>query len=417
MVKVQTHPPRYHDDPEEADAVSMHTTRGDYEYDDAPELPSYSDSEAAASASRQPSDPSTLHQQGLAYDPYPRVQALTNWRSTSNGKVNNCNETSIRMEKQLADPLELEKYIKNYIAIVPPNQRIRLVGTHQETQYNASSKKNEKKTVDDFDVSLSLDSYLTRERGLWHTFAADNSDSVYRGSFRKTRAKAYRQDIEIADGENPTLWDWCHDYCYNKSALKVFRVTRNVAGLETDYLHKSLERLVRSTHYHGHLDISFPIEEKHIDIYSDHWINRWRVGWQRWLFYLTFLWLITWPILFFATKWWSVYNVQWLWSRCQQDEEQQRAYKVYASISENEWLEKHKNLILSLVLEKYQGDATQFPTDVPNERVSRGVRAIVPNTGNRNVDAAVGFIQGGVSAWNTLQGRGGRDPDAWGVDS
>jgi hypothetical protein len=94
--------------------------------------------------------------------------------------------------------------------------------------------------------------------------------------------------------------------------------------------------------------------------------------------------------------------------------ERQRAYKIYASISEQEWLEKHKNLIMSLVLEKYQGDASQFPTDVTDDRVTRGVQARLSNTGNRNVDAAVSFIQGGVNAWNSLQGR---DPNAWGGDA
>lgn len=134
-----------------------------------------------------------------------------------------------------------------------------------------------------------------------------------------------------------------------------------------------------------------------------------------------FQFLITWPVLFFATRYWSVYTVRWLWSRCHTDHEQERAYMVYASLSEKQWLERHKNLLKSLVLEKYQGDATQFPTDVPDERVTRGIQARLPrtpSTGNNNVDAAVSFIQGGVSAWNTLQGRGGGgDPNAWGADS
>jgi hypothetical protein len=90
---------------------------------------------------------------------------------------------------------------------------------------------------------------------------------------------------------------------------------------------------------------------------------------------------------------------------------------VFASISEKQWIESHKNLVMSLVLEKYQGDATQFPTDVPEERVTRGIRARPSRTGNDNVDAAVSFIQGGMDVWNTLQGRGGRDPNAWGADS
>jgi hypothetical protein len=273
---IHDNPTRYHDVPEGADAVSMHTTRNDHEYNNEPELPSYSDSEAAASASRDAINPPTsTNNLVLLSDPYPRVQPYTNWQNISSGKVKNSNETTIRIDGRLADPDELESYIQSYIAVVPPDQRIRIMGVHEETHYSDSKKKNEKKTVIDFDISFSLGSYLTRERGLWTPFVADNSDNVYRGSFRKAQAKGYRQDIEIAENGNPSLQDWCREYCSNKSTLKVFRVTRNVTDLETAYLHNSLERLVRSTHYHGHLDISFPIEEKNIDIYNDHWINRW----------------------------------------------------------------------------------------------------------------------------------------------
>ena len=189
----------------------------------------------------------------------------------------------------MSDPDELERYIRSYVAVVPPDQRIRIVGTHIEKQYNQSSKKTEQKQMVDFDISFSMSSYLTRERGFWQTFDAHNSDRTYRGSFRKTKAKGYRQDIEIADGENPTLQDWCREYCSDKSSLKAFRITRQVVGIQEQLMRQSFESITRSTHYHGHLNISFPLVEKNIDVYTDHWINRWRVGWQRWLFYVTFL--------------------------------------------------------------------------------------------------------------------------------
>lgn len=189
----------------------------------------------------------------------------------------------------LADPDELEKYIRDYLASAPPDQHIRMMGTHTEKQYNSSSKKNESQKVVDFDISISLSSYLTRERGLWQTFVPQSDESAYRGSFRKTKAKGPRQDIETSESAGQTLQDWCRDYCNDKSTLKAFRVTRQVSGLDEAFLRHSLDHTVRSTHYHGHLDISFPIIEKHVDIYNDHWINRWRFGWQRYLFYLTFL--------------------------------------------------------------------------------------------------------------------------------
>lgn len=408
----------YRDEP--ADAVSMHTTRDDYEYDDVPELPSYSDSEAAAasaSASQQGGTNSTIVSRPIfGVDPYPVVSGST-WRQTSTGMVPSKNNTTIRMDSRLNDADELEDYVKKYLAVVPPNQLIRVIGTHQETHYNTSNKKNEKQDITDFDITFSLQSYLSREKGLWAAWTADNSDHVHRGSWRKTRAPGYRQDVEVGETEQQSLQDWCRDYCNNKSTLRVFRITRNIVSLDTEYLRKSIEGIIRSTHYHGHLHISFPIEEQHIDIYNPHWINEARLSWVRWLFYLSFLWLITWPILFFITNRWSVYTVNWFWCRCHQDHEAQRAYKVFASVSEKQWMDKHRNLLLSLVLEKYQGDATEFPTDVPDERVNQAARLALPSTGNRNVDTAINFVHGGVNAWNTVQGRGRGDMGAWGRDS
>lgn len=98
MTKLKTGSAPYRDDPEDVDAVSMHTTRDDYEYDDAPELPSYSDSEAAAEASgpANHSTPSSTREI-LNFDPYPKVQALSNEVAFSGSKVQNVNETTIRI--------------------------------------------------------------------------------------------------------------------------------------------------------------------------------------------------------------------------------------------------------------------------------------------------------------------------------
>lgn len=178
-----------------------------------------------------------------------------------------------------------------------------------------------------------------------------------------------------------------------------------------------MKSLVRSTHYHGNLDISFPVEDKYIDIYNPNWINNARISWVRYLFYFTFLWIITWPVLLVMTKWWAVYFVRWTWARCEQDDEEQRALRVCASISEEEWARQHANLIKSLVLEKYQGDATHFPTDVPDARVEQNMRGRMPSTSNSSMDAAGNFVQGSVGLWNAAQGRGNGDPRAWGADS
>lgn len=411
----QSAPQAYRDEADQ-DAVSMHTTRDDYEYDDLPELPSYSDSEAAASSSAQQSQPPPTRTETVPVDPYQSL-GRSSAVHTVGGKVKNSNATSIRMEPDLVDPEQLQKYIEDYIRIIPPSPKVRIVGTHQENRYNASKKKTERERVTDFDISFNLQGYLKRDEQMWHSFVADNSDKAYRGRFYKSRAPGYKQDVEVGESANPSLQDWCRGYCSSKSYLKVFRIERQLAGFTHQNIKNRVENFVRSTHYHGHLDISFPLEDKNVDIYNPHWINRARISWVRYIFYFTFLWLITWPILFFMTKWWTVYTVRWSWSRMEQDDEQQRAWKVFASISEQEWAEKHANLIKSLVLEKFQGDATGFPADVPDERVERSMRGSMPNTGNANMDAAVNFVQGGVGLWNAVQGRGSGDPRAWGADS
>lgn len=409
----------YRDEPDQ-DALSMHTTRDDYEYDDAPALPSYSDSEAAAAASSSSAFHSDApsRSETIAQDPYQTMRS--NGLHMSGGKVRNTNEIGIRMEPHLTDPEKLQKYIENYIRVVPPSPLVRIVGTHQETRYDATKKKHEKERVVDFDIAFNLQRYLTRTDGMWRTFLADNSDKEFRGGFRRTRAPGYTRDVEVGDATTPSLADWCREYCDAKSSLKVFRIERQLVGFHPEPIRTQLTRAVRATHYHGNVDISFPLEDKYIDIYSPHWINRARISWVRYLFYFTFLWLLTWPMLFFATKWWTVYHVRWLWSRCEQDddEEPQRSWRVYAGgVSEQEWARRHTNLVKALVLEKFQGDAAAFPADVPDERVEGSTRGRTPSSGNANVDAAVNLVQGGVGLWNAVQGRGNGDPRAWGADS
>jgi hypothetical protein len=168
----------------------------------------------------------------------------------------------------------------------------------------------------------------------------ENSDKVHRGGWRKTRAEGFTQDIEVGTDRKKELLDWCDDFCANKSALKIFRVSRNVTGLDTEYIKAGIEPLVRQTHYRGHIDVTFPIADKNVDIYTPHWVNQARISWVRWIFYLTFLWILTWPILLFTTKRWGVYEVEWRFSRIVQDRDG-RQNKVWATISEGAWVRRH----------------------------------------------------------------------------
>ncbi|KXL46079.1 hypothetical protein M433DRAFT_153933 [Acidomyces richmondensis BFW] len=398
----------------DADAVSMHTTRSDYDYDDVPELPSYSDSEAIAAA--EIATPTREEQD--AYRSIRQPRSSNGWRIYNKDKEVNCNETSIRMDERLINPTALYNYVSDYLRMIPPRPSVRIHGYHYQTVYQ--NNKKETKTVNDFDIMLGLQRYLPcavatpAGMGAWSATTVENSESVHRGSWRKTRAKGFTQDIEVGTDGPPDLEYWCKEFCNSGSALKIFRVTRDVPGLDHEYLKIHITHLIRSTNYRGHIDISFPIEEKYVDIYSPHVVNKWRISWVRFLFYVSFLWILTWPILFFMTKRWDIYRVEWRFSW--QERTPRGMVKKYATINEEQWFKKHAKLIKSLVLDGHSGDATDLPLDMEPRERGRQNRSL-PQTGNRNVDAAVSFIQSGVNAWNTLQVRGSRYDEGWGADS
>ncbi|CZT14753.1 uncharacterized protein RCC_00713 [Ramularia collo-cygni] len=411
-------PDRYRD---EEDAVSMHTTRSDYDYEDAAELPSYTDS-VVADNTVQPSS-SNLPPADEYQIITPPKSATDGWRNR-NSANKSCSqtvsigcETTVRMDERLSDATQLYDYVFDYLRVIQPRPAVRVQGWHWQTR--RKNNKNEQERVYDFDVVLSLQPFLPKasnrdqENDWWIPSTPENSEKVHRGRWRKSRAKGYSRDLEVGPDRKPELLDWCEDFCTNKSALKIFRVARSVTGLDTEYIKQQIEPLVRQTNYRGHVDITFPIADKNVDIYTPHWVNQARIGWVRWIFYLTFLWIFTWPILLFTTKRWSVYQVEWRFSRSVQDDNNRRN-KVYATISEAAWVKRHANLIKSMVLDKFHGDATDLPLDADEQRrsSSRGV----PQTGNANVDTAVSFLQGGLGVWNSLNGRGG-DAYGWGEDS
>lgn len=398
----------------DADAVSMHTTRSDYDYDDVPELPSYSDSEATCAAEIT----ATTREREDAYQSIVQPGGSSGWRVYNNDKAVNCNETSIRMDERLIEPTALYKYISEYLRMVPPRPGVRIHGYHYQTVHQ--NNKKETKTVNDFDIMLSLQKYLPRSvetpagEGAWSATTVGNSERVHRGSWRRTRAQGSTQDIEVGNNAPPDLEHWCKEFCDSKSALKIFRVTRDVPGLDQEYLKAQITHIIRSTNYRGHIDISFPIEDKYIDVYSPHIVNKWRISWVRFLFYVSFLWILTWPILFFMTKRWDIYRVEWRFSW--QEPTARGVVKKYATIDEGQWFTKHAKLIKSLVLDGHSGDATDLPLDV-EPREQGGQNRGLPRTGNRNVDAAVSFVHGGINVLNTLQGRGSGNDEGWGADS
>jgi hypothetical protein len=414
----------YRDDP---DAVSLHTTPDDYNYDDAPEIaglpPSYADSEGTGVA---PAAPPIRHLPPPPND-FKRMDHDNLFQMTR-GKPKVWETQEVMESRCDTDAGFLEERVHQF-SRVPPSPLVYIYGSHKETVRDGDKKKvNE---VCDFRIVLNLQQYLwATENGGRFLYPGEdglveaptsmrlstvlNGEKTYRGSFIKKRAPGFKQDIEVG-AESPSLREWCHRYCASPSKLRIFRVQHNVLGLDEAYLQNRLGGLIRGTGYHGKINITFPIEDKNIDIYTSNRINEWRLKtWVCWIFYLTFLWIFTWPYLFFATKRYAVVKADWLFSSVDEN-----GTKKYATISEEEWFERWHVGIRRLALDKYQGAAAyahlQGVIDRPADPPMPGRIA----TGHAGVDNAVGLLQQGFRVASVLS-RGdpmGALQNGWGYDN
>ncbi|KAK7191239.1 hypothetical protein DPSP01_008311 [Paraphaeosphaeria sporulosa] len=399
MGKAQPTPAPYRDDP---DAVSLHTTPEDYEYDDAPEAglpPSYADSQG--SSSNTDTAPVVHH----ITPPTARTDH-SKWWSLKNGKPQ-VPETQTHSNPRLdTDPVVLEETVRR-LALEPPYPFVYLMGTHRETVKRGD--KTETKNVTDFRIVIDLQHHIRRADMTLST--VENGEKTHRGGITKCRAPGHKQDVEVGTPK-PELREWCHRYCASPRMLRIFRLRRVVTGFDEEYLKQRLEGLIRGTNYRGHISVTFPVENKNVDLYTSNRINQWRVTtWIRWVFYLTFLWIFSWPTLFFATKRYAVVKAEWPWSTTDS-----QGIKQYSSISEEQWFEKWHVGIRRLVLDRYQCEAS--------EEILRGVIARPEDpplrTGHEGVDSTINLLTQGFQVARALSNGGnlGRGiQGGWGYDT
>jgi hypothetical protein len=405
-----TQPPAYRDDP---DAVSLHTTPDDYTYDDAPEIsglpPSYADSEGESTSAAQVAP--------IRHVPPPTTRTNHDSPSFKNGKPVVCSTQDIMDPLLDTDPLMLEQTIQNY-AKTAPTPFVYIMGTHKETVKNGDKK--ETKHITDFRIVISLTRYLHKDFDPQNTSSmalvtVEPGEKTHRGTILKCRAPGAKQDIEVGSAKS-TLTEWCHRYCASPRMLRVFRLRRTVPGLDQQYLKNRLEGVIAATNYRGNVQITFPMEDSNVDIYTSNTINRWRLQtWICWLFYLSFLWLFTWPVLFFMTKRYAVVRAEWPWSITDAN-----GRKTYTTVSEEQWFEKWNVAVRRLVLDRYQGEAAehmmQGVIDRPNDPPMPGT----VNTGHAGIDGAVGILTQGFQVARAIQSGGniGRGVQGgWGYDT
>jgi hypothetical protein len=400
----------YRDDP---DAVSLHTTPDDYTYEDAPEIsglpPSYSDSESASTAAAVAPP--------IRHVPPPTTRTNHNSPSFKNGKPVVC-ETATHMDPKLdSDPAALEDAIRT-LANDMPTPYIYIMGTHKETVKRGDKK--ETQHITDFRIVINIQRYLNPVYGTSYcpsvgVETVENGVKTHRGTSMKCRAPGIKQDIEVGTPK-PTLTEWCHRYCASPRMLRIFRLQRTVPGFDELYLKNRIEGLVASANYRGNVSVTFPMEDRNADIYTSNKINEWRLKtWVCWIFYLTFLWIFTWPYLFFMTKRYAVAKAEWPFSIVQDN-----GQKKYTSVSEEQWFEKWHVAVRRLVLDRYQGEATE---EIMNGVMARPEDPPMPgtvNTGHAGIDNAMGILTQGFQVARAIQGGGnvGRGlQGGWGYDT
>ncbi|RGP79898.1 hypothetical protein FLONG3_1969 [Fusarium longipes] len=398
-------PRPYQDDP---DALSLHTTVGEPSYADTldedvldtgdPLLPSYDD---AVNTAPTPDDGITLggelNFEGTFFTGVTTPDSHFAYTSKRIGKKRTTigNEVvDVQDTRSDADPEFLDGWVR-MMAKHPPTPYIHITGTHKETKRDSDGK-SKREEVTDFRIMVNMQNYL------WPNFnvgvltstkleTVEPGQKTYRGTVLKKRQKGTKGGIEVGHAK-PSLKEWCHRYCAKATGTKVFRLTRNVSGMDHELFRDRIIHAIRMTNYRGNITVEFPVADRAVDIYSSSRLNNWRLTpWICWLFYLTFLWIISWPVLFFATKRYEVVTMQWPFARQLPD-----GQKSYTTVSEIEWLETYAPAIKQLCLDRYQGLAGDaFLHEVLAREANQVNAGLDPRAALNVASAASAAFQGG----------------------
>ncbi|KAI1055569.1 hypothetical protein LB505_010814 [Fusarium chuoi] len=285
------------------------------------------------------------------------------FKGTSNDKV------VYYLDKRLdTDPEFLEQHISE-LAKEPPRPYVRIQGLDRKSSKDGI----------DFDIHIELTPLLYQEmatRRSWRRIrAVNNFDKVRRGTATMTRAPGFGGSGPPEEG-TPGVAQWCYRYCASKAGLKVFVLERRLTGWDFALVGSRLESLVRGTGYRGEVNITFPTTNARVEIYNRCLTNRWRL--TRWivlLFYLTLLWIFTWPWVSLRTRWYETVFVEWSLSR-----PDRQGTLRYACMSEDQWFRLWRRPIEQAIQTRRRGRLSR--DDIVDECVvpgaedsARGMRA------------------------------------------
>ncbi|KAA8909942.1 hypothetical protein FN846DRAFT_775740 [Sphaerosporella brunnea] len=181
----------------------------------------------------------------------------------------------------------------------PPLPLLQIEGTHRVRRavYENGKTRTDTNTVTDFYLQFDLSTFLCEG---YEVLTLPPTEKRRRGT--RTAREATQAELE----EALDVRGWCERYIRSPAQWKAFILRKRLASLDSQMLQTHVEAMIRSTNYRGHTRIRFPLENRSVVLSPDNWVCRIRYGWYRWIFYLSFLWLITWPVLWLFTKKWDV---------------------------------------------------------------------------------------------------------------
>ncbi|KAL3428088.1 hypothetical protein PVAG01_01597 [Phlyctema vagabunda] len=391
--------PVYRDNPDRDDTASTSSAvlLGDFEasYIDE-EPPEYCDVEAHPDCYYYGCDANSLHSKAPTL---PFSQRNTFGQATWTSFP----EYSTRAEV-------LEQMLRTQ-AMYPPTYILSIHGTHTET-VRRHGKSESKNRVTDFWIKIDITHLLTSEPGRNRPNVDDRIELLahnqrgYRGGVFPSK-RPIPADVE----EGKELGAWCERFVSNPARVKSFTLKKEITNHDTKKVEQLVRSLVASTFYRGHLSVDFVMQDHELIVFSPSKINELRtIRWLRWFCYLTFLWMITWPILFFKTKKYEVAKAIYPYSY---DQGEQRPRKP-AVMSELEFYNSWESALRRGILSRFEGlmdDEYRIHAD------ARGIiGAHTPqlrfNGGSSFTESVARLLDAGLAYSADV-----RDSRGWGADS
>lgn len=399
----------YRDEPDRDDAASTSSAvlMEDVEYPES-DLPAYEDVPATVTGG-QFHDPGTQSYGGLSMMLQSHSVPVLNLSlrylihpELPNSHLSRDETTTVTHLPLYSQDANILKKMLEDQAKYPPTFTVRVAGKHTETR--RTKDKQEKVTVTDFDVRLDMTHLLVPNSGT-HPSLVSQEISVpspgiktYRGHRTKTAAPPESGDDADA---------YISSYTSSAFPVRSFSLKREITNHDSAALEALIKSLVASTNYRGHTKVTFPVTHKRVSVYSPCWQNTYREKtWLCWVFYLTFLWIFSWPYLWFVTRRWEVVQVIYPYSSSPDS-----GSRKFVTKSEQAFFQEWRASIRRAVLGKTQGWIDE-EYKLTTETMARDGPERMPSTGNGMADGAFGFLRQAVNVGRDVAMAGG-----WGADS